>query len=87
MLDVVPLEEADTEGDLVLVVECVPDPDTDVEGVVVLDNSDWDSLQAGITALTNAGFRRLDFFGLGPMNSFSTMTSVFYRPGSNCLEI
>lgn len=53
MDDVVPLVDADTDGDLVLVVECVPDTetdgdlvlvvecvpdaDTDVEGVVVLE--------------------------------------------------
>jgi hypothetical protein len=57
-------------------------------GVVVWDNSDWTHLFApGLGSLINAGFRRLDFVGLGPLNGYGWTTSVFYRPGANCLEI
>lgn len=57
-------------------------------GVVVFDNSDWTHLfQDGMSLLERAGFKRLDFFGFGPINTYSWMTTVFYRPGNNVLDI
>lgn len=57
------------------------------DGVVVWDNSDWAGMfQDGMDTLHDAGFRRLDFRGLGPLNGYGWMTSVFYR-SDNCLGI
>ena len=55
-------------------------------GVIVWDNSDRDEYQAGYDFLSDNGFKRLDFSGLGPINTYGWCTSVFYRP-QNCLGI
>lgn len=55
-------------------------------GVVVWDNSDRTEYQPGYDFLANQGFKRLDFWGMGPINSYGWCTSVFYRAG-NCLGI
>lgn len=55
-------------------------------GVIVWDNSDRARYQEGFEHLKANGFRRLDFFGPGPVNFTPWMTSVFYRP-DNCLGI
>jgi hypothetical protein len=55
-------------------------------GVIVWDNSDRDRYQPGYDHLTENGFRRLDFEGLGPINTYGWKTSVFYRP-HNCFGI
>lgn len=49
-------------------------------GVVVWDNSDRDIYAAGYEFLVASGFRRLDFWGMGPINNYAWCTSVFYRP-------
>lgn len=48
-------------------------------GVIVWDNSDRDEYRPGYEWLAAAGFRRLDFWGLGPINTYGWCTSVFYR--------
>lgn len=53
-------------------------------GVVVWDNTDEDG--DGYALLESRGFRRLDFWGLGPLLPFEWSTSIFYRP-DNCLGI
>lgn len=55
-------------------------------GVVIWDNADRGSYQPGFDLLTEAGFRRLDFHGHGPINGKAWLTSIFYRDG-NCLGI
>lgn len=55
-------------------------------GVVVWDNSDRPEYDEGYEALKSAGFRRIDFWGMGPINTYGWCTSVFYRPG-NCFGI
>jgi hypothetical protein len=55
-------------------------------GVVVWDNSDRDIYAEGYEFLVRAGFRRIDFWGMGPINTYAWCTSVFYRP-ENCLAI
>ena len=55
-------------------------------GVIVWDNSDRIEYQEGYDNLATAGFKRLDFWGMGPINTYEWCTSVFYRPG-NCLGI
>lgn len=56
------------------------------EGVVVWDNSDRSEYDAGYRFLVDQGFRRLDFWGLGPINAYGWCTSIFYRPG-NCFDL
>ncbi|MCA9450568.1 MAG: class I SAM-dependent methyltransferase [Candidatus Omnitrophica bacterium] len=55
-------------------------------GVVIFDNSDRVKYQEGYDFLLDKGFRRLDFEGHGPINSYSWCTSVFYR-SDNCLDL
>ena len=55
-------------------------------GVIIWDNSDRATYHEGYEFLLNNGFRRLDFWGLGPMMTFEWCTSVFYRE-NNCLNI
>jgi FkbM family methyltransferase len=58
------------------------------DGVVIWDNSDWaDAWADGIDHLVAAGFRRIDLRGLGPLVWRPWTTSVFYRPGRNCLGL
>lgn len=58
------------------------------DGVVIWDNSDWSTLWAeGMDHLATNGFRRIDFRGLGPVNWRPWTTSIFYRPGQNCLDL
>jgi precorrin-6B methylase 2 len=49
------------------------------DGVLVVDNSDWDSLTVSLRNIEQRGFRRLEFYGLGPMNGHPWGTSVLYR--------
>ena len=55
-------------------------------GVVIWDNSDRPEYQEGYDLLANDGFKRLDFYGLGPIGTQAWCTSVFYRE-ENCLQI
>jgi len=55
-------------------------------GVIVWDNSDRPEYREGFDLLTSAGFRRIDFWGMGPINAYTWCTSVFYRSG-NCFGI
>lgn len=49
------------------------------EGVVIWDNSDRNSYNEGYDFLKKNSFKRIDFWGMGPINSYSWCTSVFYR--------
>ncbi|MFC1582893.1 FkbM family methyltransferase [Planctomycetota bacterium] len=55
-------------------------------GVIIWDNSEREQYQEGYDFLLENGFRRIDFWGLGPINSDQWCTSVFYRE-ENCLGI
>jgi hypothetical protein len=55
-------------------------------GVIVWDNSDRPRYAEGFAYLAEHGFRRLDFYGLGPVNFTPWLTSIFYRT-ENCLGI
>lgn len=56
------------------------------EGIIIVDNVDYvESLQA-TDYLKNAGFRRIDFWGMCPIVHHGSCTAVFYRDG-NCLDI
>jgi hypothetical protein len=56
------------------------------DGVIIWDNSDREKYSPGYSYLVENGFRRLDFWGLGPINNYQWCTSVFYRDG-NCMGI
>lgn len=56
------------------------------DGVIIWDNSDRVNYQEGYDFLLANGFKRLDFWGIGPVNSYSWCTSIFYRK-ENCLKI
>ncbi len=49
-------------------------------GVILFDNTDRVRYRQALRALAEAGFRRLDFFGLGPVNASAEQTSILYRP-------
>jgi hypothetical protein len=56
------------------------------DGVIIWDNADREKYNPGHSYLVKSGFRRLDFWGLGPINNYQWCTSVFYRD-KNCLGI
>lgn len=56
------------------------------KGVILWDNSDRERYQPGFDMLLSRGFRKLDFWGFGPVVTGVWMTSVFYRDG-NCMGI
>lgn len=56
------------------------------DGVILWDNSDRDYYQEGYDFLTRNGFKRIDFWGIGPINHFEWSTSVFYRQ-NNCFGL
>lgn len=56
------------------------------DGVIIFDNSDRDSYDEAYSFLRSKDFRRIDFWGLGPINSYAWCTSVFYRE-NNCFNI
>lgn len=55
-------------------------------GVIIWDNSDRESYEEGYSFLIQNDFKRLDFEGHGPINSYGWSTSIFYR-NNNCLGI
>jgi hypothetical protein len=61
-------------------------PALNAGGVIIWDNTDRAEYQAGYDFLAMNGFRRIDFWGMGPINAYGWCTSVFYR-ANNCLGI
>ncbi len=55
-------------------------------GVIIFDNSDRDEYTFAFSLLSKAKFKRLDFWGMGPISSIETASSVFYRL-NNCLNL
>ena len=49
------------------------------EGIVIFDNSDRPSYNEGIKCLLDAGFFRIDFWGLIPSYAYRNCTSIFFR--------
>ena len=56
------------------------------DGVLILDNSEREFYQEAKRFMRERGFRQLDFYGMAPIVSHETCSTVFYRPG-NCLDI
>jgi hypothetical protein len=55
-------------------------------GIVLWDNTDRDYYAPGCDYLAEQGFKRLDFWGMGPINVYEWCTTIFYRP-NNCFGI
>jgi len=55
-------------------------------GVIIWDNSDRDEYTEGYDFLASNLFKRLDFVGMGPINTEGWCTSIFYR-SNNCMGI
>ena len=55
-------------------------------GVVILDNSNRSEYAEGIDFLINDGFKKIDFYGMTPIITSESCTTVFYKP-NNCLNI
>lgn len=55
-------------------------------GIIIWDNSDRDAYLEGYQYLLKDGFRRLDFYGYGPIDACCWCTSIFYRD-DNCFGI
>ena len=56
------------------------------DGVIIWDNTEIDDYREGYAFLVSRGFKRLDFWGLGPFNPYEWCTSIFYKE-INCLGI
>ncbi|TDB61372.1 class I SAM-dependent methyltransferase [Arundinibacter roseus] len=56
------------------------------DGVLILDNSERDIYTEARQFMQQRGFRSLDFYGMTPIISDESCTTVFYKTG-NCLGI
>jgi hypothetical protein len=56
------------------------------DGVLILDNSDRSWYQPIKDTLEDSGFKKLDFWGMGPITNSEFCSTIFYRKG-NCLGI
>ncbi len=56
------------------------------DGVIIWDNSDRTHVAEGFEILAENGFKKIGFYGHGPVNPSSWETGVFYRP-DNCFGI
>jgi hypothetical protein len=56
------------------------------DGVIIFDNSDRIKYLKAYDFLISAGFKRIDFYGMGPISAHASCTSVFYKD-ANCLSI
>ena len=54
--------------------QCVKD-----NGIIVFDNSDRSLYDEGYKLLSKAGYKRIDFWGLGPINPYGWCTSIFLK--------
>jgi hypothetical protein len=48
-------------------------------GFIIFDNSDRKVYNEGFRLLSDAGFKRIDFYGTGPVNPFEWCTSIFAK--------
>lgn len=55
-------------------------------GVILWDNTNRERYADGLNQLAQAGFRRIRFVGMAPIENAASETSILYRDG-NCLGI
>ena len=48
-------------------------------GILIWDNSDRLEYQSGRDALKTQGYRELRFSGMGPINAYGWVTSIFFK--------
>jgi hypothetical protein len=48
-------------------------------GIIVFDNSDREFYSPGFELLANDGYKRIDFYGTGPINMYEWCTSIFFK--------
>lgn len=56
------------------------------DGIIIWDNSDRDKYSIAYEFLHENGYKRIDFWGLGPININEWCTSIFY-PENNCFNL
>jgi hypothetical protein len=56
------------------------------DGVIIFDNSNIEDYKEGILFLEDKKFKHIDFWGMAPITSHNSCTSIFYKEG-NCLNI
>jgi hypothetical protein len=56
------------------------------DGIIVFDNSYLPQYQSSINTALSKGFRKIDFYGMGPIAPHTSCTSIIYRT-NNCLGI
>jgi len=56
------------------------------DGIVVFDNSYLKQYQSSICEAMRLGFKKIDFYGIGPIAAHTSCTSIIYRT-NNCLGI
>jgi predicted O-methyltransferase YrrM len=49
------------------------------EALLVIDNSDSEYVQSGVSHLKSLGFREIPFVGYGPLNPYQWQTSIFIK--------
>jgi len=49
------------------------------DGVIIFDNSDRTGYREAYSQLLDSGYKRIDFFGIGPIVQIKTCTSIFYK--------
>lgn len=57
-----------------------------LDGIIIWDNTERSEYSEGFNYLASEGFKKLDFWGMGPIDMKRWCTSIFYRQ-DNCLNI
>lgn len=55
-------------------------------GVIIWDDSERKQYEPGFKVLKENGFKKIDFYGLGPIANHGKCTSIFYKK-NNCFNI
>lgn len=86
-------ESLNTKFDIIIVdaidrVNCLKTASSKLgdKGVVILDNSNRKEYKSGIDFLLAEGFKKIDFYGMTPIITSESCTTVFYKE-NNCLNI
>lgn len=53
------------------------------DGIIIWDNSERQEYNEGYCYLSKRGYKRLDFWGMGPVNIYGWKTSIFYKDHNN----
>lgn len=56
------------------------------KGIIIFDNSERTEYTEALQIIKDSGFKRIDFWGMGPIIHMKTCTTIFYRT-NNCFDI